>query len=309
MARTTAEFLDGLKSRGVVPASQPLMSVADFLRHADNVITGTLVPLIESCRGDYFVVTKDVALVDAEDTYAIPGRALARSLRDLKWKNTTDKTKRNMILIPLEQEADYSESSGEPTAFFFLGDDVVLRPVPEDPAATDVLEFWYSLWPNRLCAVGDAALVSSVSGGTITCTSVPATMLPGVKCDLIKGEQGNKTVAMDIVISSVAGNQVTFTSTDVPTGIVAGDWISIAGCSPVLQLPDACVSYLETAVCERVMQTIGDLEAASALRIVLKDEERALKMLLEPRVIGEGKIFVNHQLIKRSIRSRAWLNR
>lgn len=309
MARTTAEFLEGLKGRGVVPASQPLLSAADFFRHADNVIAGTLVPLIESCRGDFFVTTTDVALVDKQASYAIPGRSYARGLRDLKWKDTSDNSKRNLILIPMEKEHEYSTDSGDPSAFFFMGDDIVLRPIPKNPGATEVLEFWYSLWPNRLCAVGDAAQVSSVSGGTITCVSVPATMLPGVKCDLIKGVQGNKTVALDIAITSVAGNQVTFTSTDVPSGIVAGDWIALAGCSPVLQLPDACLSYLETAVCERVMQIIGDLEAASALRIVLKDEERAIKMLLEPRVVGEGKIFVNHQLIKRNTRSRGWLAR
>jgi hypothetical protein len=251
-----------------------------------------------------------VALVDEQDEYNIPGRSYARSLRELKWKDTSDDTKRNLSLIRIEQEDSYSSITGDPSAFFFMGDKVVVRPVPTDPATTEYLEFWYSLWPNRLCVVVDAALITNVSSGTLTCSTVPTTMIAGVKCDLIQGTQGNSSLAMDIAITGVAGTQVSFATADVPSSVAAGDWIALAGYSPVLQLPDACLSFLETAVCERVMQTIGDLEAAAALRIILKDEEKAIRQLLEPRIIGEATKFVNHQLLHRSSRSRfGWLYR
>ena len=111
---------------------------------------------------------------------------------------------------------------------------------------------------------------------------------------------------MDVAVTNVAGTQVTFAAAGAPTALAVGDWIAIAGQSPVLQLPDDCYPLFETYVCHKILYAIGDYDGASQLLSDAGEQEKNLKILLEPRIIGEQKKIINRTGLLRGNRGAFW---
>jgi hypothetical protein len=121
--------------------------------------------------------------------------------------------------------------------------------------------------------------------------------------DFVKGTSGNSTLAMDKTISSVASTVITFAANAVPSTLAAGDYITMAGTSPVLQLPNECYPLVETRVAQRILFAGGDFDGAKMLDDAVKEEEKNLKMLLEPRIQGEPTIILNRSGLLRGRRA------
>lgn len=306
MAKTGTEFVTGIKRRITVPASQPLLGDTDFLAFADDIIQSRLVPEINAMRQDFFVTSVDLPIVQDQDEYSIPYRAVGRILRDLKRRSVAG-SKADITLIGIEDE-HMTVTNGIIGSFFFKGDKFVVRPIPT--ASTDVLEVWYDLRPSKIVTADMGAVVTSFSLDSITVSSVPANITTGSVVDLIQGISGNWFIKIDMTVTNVSGNILSFATGTVPTTLAVGDWVSIAGTSPVIQLPDECYPYLETETCLRVLNSISDYEGAKALMADAKEELKNLKLLLEPRAMGEATKIVPRRGLARGMRNRArwgWL--
>jgi hypothetical protein len=308
MAIDTTRMLRGLKRRITVPAAQQLIGDTGFLELGDDVMLEKMVPLLLSTRQDFFVVSTDVDSEDGVNTVDIPARAIGRGLRDIKYSyDGTNTSIRSLILIPIEDEHKFARS-GDPKGFYFKGDKVVLVPTPaSDEQYTQI---WYDLRPGRLVQTSAAAQVTAISVGVIntvvTVSTLPSTIVAGAVVDFVQGVQGNSTLGMDVAVTNVSGTQITFDADDAPTGLVVGDWITIAGQSPVVQLPDDCYPLFETLVCHRILYALGDYDGANALLAAAGGQEKDLKILLEPRIIGEQKKIINRNGLLRGGRSAFW---
>lgn len=300
MAKTGNEILTGIKRRITIPAQQPLMQNDDLLAMVDDIIQSRLVPVIMSMRQDFFVTSTDTSLVSGQDSYDIPKRSVGRTLRDLKRKSSSG-NKSDMTLIGIENE-HFSASVGTPSQFYFKGDKIVV--VPKPSTTTDVLEQWWEIMPSKITTTDKAAVVTSVSLGDVSVASVPSTLVTGRSADFVAGYAGHYLKAMDKTITNISGNVISFATADVPSSLVAGDYISLAGYSPVMQLPDECYPYLETETCYRILQAISDYEGAKFLMEDIKVELTNLKMLLEPRIRGEATKIIPRLGLARGSRSR-----
>lgn len=307
MAKTGNELITGIKRRVTVPASQPLLGDSDFLAMADDVIQSRLVPEISAMRQDFFVTSVDQPIVADQDEYPIPYRSIGRTLRDLK-RRTDSKSKSDVTLIGVEDE-HMAPTNGVVASFFFKGDKYVLRPVPT--ATTDVMEVWYDIRPSKITTTDMAGLITSFTTDDITVSAVPSDITTGSVVDLIQGVSGNWFTKIDMTVTNVSGNVISFTPGTVPSTLMAaGDWVCSAGKSPVVQLPDECYQYLETETCRRVLNAISDYEGAKALAEEAKVELKNMKLLLEPRALGEATKIVPRRGLARGIRSRwrwGWL--
>lgn len=287
MATTTETLLARIKRDITMPANEILLEDADILAIADDVMRSQMVPLLLSLRQEYFLTSSTTPLVAGQNSYAIPYRAIGRTLRDFKLEDATG-TVRSLSLIPIEDEHRLV-SAGAPYSFYFKGDKVILLPTPTSTVST--LIFWWDLAPNDLVVPTAAAQVSSVSGDTVTFLTVPQTFIAGVTLDFIQGQSGNSLLAMDKAITSVAGTQVTFTTGDVPTTLVAGDWVALSQQSPVVQLPNEVLPLFQAWTEQGCLKAIGDYEGAKAL--VTNDLERNVKLMMQPRIQGEPSIIMN----------------
>lgn len=298
MAKTGDQILTGIKRRITIPQSQPLLLNDDILAVADDVVQSRLVPVLISMRQDFFVTTKDVTIVANQVEYDIPSRAVGRTLRDLKRK--VDGTgKVDVTLVGIEDE-HFSALTGIPNQFYFKGDKVCLSPKPS--GGGDILEMWYELMPSKLTTTDKAGRIVSIGTSDVTVSQVPSTLQIGTVCDIVAGQAGHSCKLLDSAITNIAGNVIHFSS--IPTNVAVGDYVTVAGYSPVMQLPDECYPYLETETCYRLLQSISDYEGAKFLQADIEVELKNLKMLLEPRIQGEATKIIPRMGLARGARSR-----
>lgn len=300
MAVTSDALVDGIKKRVTVPASQALITDADIMAIANTMIRGRMLPLVESLNQEYFVTSSETALVASQTAYAIPYRAIGRKLRELKLIDGNNNVM-NLSQIALEDAQLYTGTSPL-VGFYFKGDKVMLVPdVGSDVDTDTVLQFWWYSPPNVLCAVADAARVTSIASATVTCTTVPSAVSSASAVDFIQGKSGNAIYDFDAVPTSSTTTTVVFSSSAaIPTELAAGDYISAAGTSPVINwLPNEAQPLLESYCAQRVCQRIGDFDGARDIAEDIKEEEKALKLLLEPRIDGEPVIIINRRSLVR----------
>lgn len=311
MSIDTTRFLRGLKRRITVPAAQQLIGDTGFLELGDDVMLDKMVPLVLSTRQDFFVVSDEVQTVSGVSEVDIPSRAIGRGLRDIKYSyDGTNTGVRSLALITIEDEHKFARE-GDPCGFYFKGDKVILVPTPQSD--DQYTQRWYDLRPGKLVQTSAAGQVTAISVGAtqtvVTVAAIPSTFIASTVVDFIQGSQGNSTLAMDVTITNVAGTQITFDVDDVPTSLAVGDWIALAEQSPVVQLPDDCHPLFETLVCHRILYAIGDYDGASQLLSDAVEQEKNLKILLEPRIIGEQTKIINRNGLLRGKRGPFWRGR
>lgn len=309
MAITADRLIAGVKRRVTIPASQVLLQDADILAFADDMISSRIVPILESVNQEYFVRQEEIPLVAGQSVYDIPYRAVGRALRDLKIQDANNNL-RNLAMIALE-DAQVYDSSSSSLGFYFIGDKFRLVPdVPSSISVSQSILAWYRLPPNHLCKVADAALITSISSPNIVVSAVPSTMIAGTSIDFIQAKSGSSILGMDVAITGVAGTTITFAADDIPDDLQAGDYISLAQTSPVINfVPNEMYSLIESYTATRVLQSIGDFEG---LRVIAEDisvEEKNMKMMLEPRIDGEPTIIINRWGLVRGNKfaQRRWL--
>ncbi len=308
MTITVDGFLERLKSRITIPNNQVLLTNDKMLGMADDVMKERMIPLLLSVNQNYFVVVEEVPGVADQDTYSIPYRSIGRGLRDLKVRwGAEENGLNNMAMIALEDANMWGNNAitNAPWAFYFRGDKFIILPFPQDDNFT--LHLFYNMQPNNLVESSDACLVQSVSTNIVTCLNVPTGYSAGVTIDFIQGQSGCSTLDFDVAIAGAAGNQITFASADdIPTDLAAGDWISLAKTSPVIQLPDEAEPLLLCWTAERICYAIGDFEGADKLAQRSVEIATNLRMVLSPRIEGAQTKIVNRNGLLRGQGYRGW---
>lgn len=293
MTITVDSFLSRLKRRITMPSSQSLLDDDQMLEMADDVMRERIVPTIMSVNQNFFMYPYTETLVAEEAQYTIPYRAIGRGLRELQIRNGTSDTDpvANLTLINME-DAHFYGGPGSPTGFYFMGMDKVVL-VPRPISANFELLGWYNLQPSTFVPTSDAALVSSISDDVVTCSNVPSSFVAGSVIDFVQGYSGCSILSMDVEITNVSGTQITFAADDVPSTLVAGDYISLKQTTPVLQIPDEAVPLLEVWTAERVLYAISDFEGADKLAQRAIDIKENCLTVLAPRIEGEPTKIVN----------------
>jgi hypothetical protein len=291
MTTTSEEFLADVKRLITVPANQYRLDNAGFLAFGNRKTQDTLVPVIDSLQQEYFVTTSTVPILTGINEYAIPSRALGRKMRDVKLVSPSG-GRSDFPKIAVEREQFY-RVGGSPFGFYFYGDRIRVVPVPAADGYS--LQLWWFLGPSKLVLSSAAAVVTAINTDVVTVAAVPSNIVAGSIVDFVQGVGGNSTIGYDKTVVSIVGNDISFATGDVPTlpALAAGDYISLAQTSPVLQIPDSAVPYLVTLTAMEVLQSIGDYEGHAALKETRDTQEKNLKMLLEPRVEGEATPIIN----------------
>jgi len=267
------------------------------------------VSLMMSVNQNYFVTSENETLVSSQDAYCIPYRSIGRTLRDLKLvQNDSNSSTSDMSLVALEDEHLFARD-GVPRFFFFQGDRIMVRPTPN---TTDFyLKKFYDLQPSRMVTGSEAALVASITDNVVTVTgSMPSEITTGVLVDFIQGKQGCRTLGMDATTTNVSATQITFASSDdIPSDLVAGDYVSLFQTTPVVQFPDEAVPLIITLSAVRVMHAIGDFEAQDKLEQDAARQEVALLKMIAPRIEGENTKIVNRRGLLRGQGFNSWRSR
>lgn len=307
MARTSDELVTAVKRTFTVPSNQALLQDSDIMAFASEELLSKMVPMMISLRQDYFLRVERYAITADIDQYAIPYRAIGRSLQDLKICDGTQT--RRMSLIQ-SNDAHLLRLSAIPYSFYFRGDNIVIVPA-KSAGQTLSLEFWYFMRPNSLVATTSAAKVVSVLGDEITVDAVTPDMVPGALIDVVQGRQGNALLAYDCEISNVAGTTITLVTGSLTTAIepnpvptvTSGDWVSLAQTSPVIQLPDETFEMLVYRTSMRCLEAIGDFDGKRSVAEQLPSLEKDVEKIMAPRIQNEGKKVIQRNSLLRGTRT------
>lgn len=281
---TTGHLLVSVSRRTFVPQSGAALSAADILRVMTEELRSSVVPLLLRVAEEFYVQESDTALVAGTAEYAIPSRAGGLELRDVQVLAASGES-RSLAWVDPEEMVGRRLLAGPPSRFCLKAESVVVHPTPS--AAGETLRLSYHRWPSHLVPTVEAGAVTTTAGNVANLGSVPGTFTTSTPLDVVQGRPPFKILGADLLPSAVGGSSVTFSS--LPTGIVAGDYVCLAGESPVAQVPHALYPLLVERTVGTILRSKGDLKryAASA-----KESERLERLAVETlgkRVVGEAR--------------------
>lgn len=299
MAYTTSNLIEAIKSKALVPSNQNTFTPESMLAIADEELQNAIVPAIMAAREDFFVTYMEYDIVNGQALYDIPPRAIGMILHDVTMFDSinvasTQRTgERSIPWVSSDSNSyrtsDYATYSFQ--AFFIRGNKVVLTPPPN--VNSGVLRLYYYQRPSRLVPIASAARIDDIDtvANTITVSNLPTTMNITTLVDFIKAQPGFDTLDTDSPIVNISGLVLTFS--ELPSGLSLGDYIALAGETPVMQIPIEFHSVLAQRVAVKILEAIGDVQGSNLARTKLQEIEMHVKNLIQPRVHGEFKKVVN----------------
>lgn len=287
MAFTTANLLTSVERQSFAPTNQSTFSTSDILELANEVSKTSILPAILDVREEYYLTYYDYSITANIASYAVPNRAMGLIVREVQIIGS-DGNIRNISRTSVDQLHRFgSTATSVPDVFYMKGDEIVLFPTPG--TALNTLRVYYHLRPGDLVETTSAAIISAINTSTnvITVAAIPSTWITGDSFDLIQRNGGHRHMSIDLTSTLVSGTAITLPS--LPTGLAVGDYVAIAGQSPVVQMPPDFQPVLSTLVAAEMLLSMSQPRGEKVLAKGLKALESAQRMLT-PRVIGEQEV-------------------
>jgi hypothetical protein len=292
---TVSNVVASLKRRGQIPrSSERSFGEDDLIALMSEELQTYMVTLLMGIREEWFVHTKDVT-TDGSTRYAIPERSIGSKLRQVLLGSGGNNY---LVLNRIEPKQAYESIYGldtNPAGFSngYILYDTEIQIVPTQTTG-QTLRMVYFRRPNRLVAEDACGLITAIDTDTrevtVTAGEVPTTFTSSVTYDLVSGRPGFRTLAMDQSVT-VASNVLTFAQA-LPDGLQVGDYVCLAGESPIPQIPVEMQPLLAQRTVVKVLEALGDPKVATA-KAMLDDQRNAAITLLTPRSEGDSRFLTN----------------
>ncbi len=281
-------LLASLKRRGLIPTALEPFGEADFLALANEELRTYVLPLVRKVREELLWTRSSLALVAGQKAYRLPARCAAEVLRTAHLDDGTEEPPMLQRIEPQQASALAAAGASGPAAYYLEDDSLVLVP---KPAGAGTLLLRHLFRPGQLVAGASAAEVTAFNAGAKTVTfrlatqvaGVPSGFATGLAYDIIRGVPGFRCRAMDAT-ATLASNVLTF-SASLPADIAAGDFLALAGQSPVPQVPSEFHPLLAERiayVCARALSA----ERGEEMRPELERMEARVESLFAQRTEG-----------------------
>lgn len=305
----TDELLEDVRLRASLPSGDARFTDAILLGMASRELRERVARLLVRASAEWLVYEGTTAVASGTSAVRLPPRALDGRARDVVWRDSGG-TETSLREVAQEDVHRYAGESGTPEAFLVRNHGVVLLPTP-NVAGTAVLPYYAR--PNRLVPPSACAQITAVNAGShsVTIAALPAGFAVGAALDFLRATPGFEFVGVDCYPTgytvSGGGYDITFSGTqstgelasslasplaaggtEMPSGLAVGDWVCLAGTSPVPQVPVECHGLLACLTAIAALRSVGeDASALEADRDTLMSDAVAG---VTPRVEGEARI-------------------
>ena len=281
----TVELLDDARERGSIPPGDLRFTDAQMLKAATKELREGCAPLLHQAKSEHLVTPYSVAVEPGVAEYRIPPRAIGGGgLRDAVWEYSGHKV--SLREIPVEEVPHWGDSQGTPTGYYPRGYSVVLVPTPN---VVGTLHLPYYARPNALVLPSVCIYVNGPvqqdGANLLIGASVPIPFTVGQTVDVMRSTPAFESLVMDapvVAVDPLGLLTVEATSSQVQEG----DWVSLAGTSPVVQLPVEMLGLLAVRTARRALKAAGDSRWRDLDEDVSELEGRA-RTWLSPRNDGE----------------------
>lgn len=295
---TTDGLIASIKRRIALPDAQNLFSDTDLIAFMGDELSSTIEPLVHSVQQEYWVVKVDVPLVINQTNYTLPIRGVVNGLRLLTLVDSNNNEIEFPLLRPENTASTYNWLSPYSTStlygFYMEDDHIVVFPqqVVNNPVMS--ARFRYERAPSQLCATSEAAQITALNGGNVvTVDNIPTDWAISMSYDVVKGQPAFASKGDDVTLTvlNTGTSQITFSA--IPTGVVVGDWISIAGTSPIPQIPFQLFPYLAQCVATKCLEGMEDTQVLQAAQQKQNQMKEDLLKMMQPRDMGNVQTVIN----------------
>jgi hypothetical protein len=296
VAWDTTELLASVRQRAMLPtATGDGTADADILRFATEEIRTRLAPYLLQAREEFLVSSSSAALVSGKAAYRINGRALGSKLNRIALIDSSG-LERALTLIKPSDRRLYPQT-GVPVAYSVEAASVVLTPTPDSSSTSFTLKQWFYMRQSDLVTVAAAGVIEVIDGNQVTLSTadVPAASM-STRYDLIRATPGFEPLALDLLPTGLPFAN-TFEFASLPADLEVGDYLCIAGQSPVPYLPADLHPVLYQRVAVKMLESLGDSEGLANAKRELDEMERMALALITPRVDAQPHVFVDNSLL------------
>lgn len=283
---STNGLIESVKIDCAVPINQSTWTPTAILAVASKLQLVKIVPLVRTLHAKHFETFADQAATRSTLSYPIDAGAANRSLVNVAALDVNDRPVK-LAPIDLHQEIDlgawwraHIRTHPETGCGYYPQGDR-LHFFPE--AFDGTLRLYFHRLPNRLCRsqtvtiqgnsyAAEAVQVVSVNTdtGAITCTasSVPSTITTSTPVCVVQGTPGFEHRILTATPTAVTSTIVTLGSNIAEVaaaGIVAGDWLQLAGDTAVPQLPLDVHPILSMATAAHILRVMGSPQLQAAV--------------------------------------------
>ncbi len=281
---TTTDLLTSIKARAMFPdASSGSLGTATLLNYATEELLITLVPMIIGVRQNYYETYTDTTITNGLTKIAVPTRAIGGALASVQYIRNTEVRQ----MLPIDPSTvTTTQLSSYPTNYYFQNNDIVPYPLPA--SAQGVIRQRYFQRPSRLEQTANCAQITAVDATTVTCSAIPTSWAIGNAVDFVPGTVEKATpYGLASAITNISSTVITFTATPVDSAgaslVTVGDWVALAGYTPIPEVPFEFQSILAQASACRGLEAIKDIAGLqNALQTLEKNQSAATK-LMTPR--------------------------
>jgi hypothetical protein len=283
---TTDDLVASIRVRGRVPTSQTTFTDARIRKLCDEEIGLGLLPQILAVRENYYVRDHEYNITSGQSEYRIPSRAVGVKLKGVFYVDPSG-NECPIPQIPFEERGFYQSGNQSMPVFYIKANSVVL--VPEPTSTSGTLKLSYFIRPNSLVAVSAAGEITAIDTAlnTVTVSTIPSTFSVGDEMDFIKHDGGFECIAINQSITAINSTTISFAS--LPSGLEIGDYVSLAGETPIPQIPAELHPVLALRVVVSVLESLGFVNEMKAAQAKLQEAEKATDVLIAPRADSNAK--------------------
>jgi len=324
LSNEAAYHIEQARIRGGIPQTDSRFTTARMLSLLTAEMQGALAPMVHAAKSDHGVVPYSVTAPPGTARYSLPASAFANTLRDVFWIDANQQAS-PLTQISASNPMVYTlrgQPGSKPLFYTLQGSSVVLYPTP---SVAGTLAMPYYARPANLVLVDEAPAtegavqVAAVGYNATTHTLVVGTVVApptplqpastAVALDIVRHTPGFETIVRateaDVFAEELTPTSWQYTIVNVleNPGVAPGDYICLAGESPVPQIPVELCPLLHARVAYVAVPSTGDSsQAASALASQVAELTQRATDFLRPRVesaspeVGRG--MANNPMIR-----------
>jgi hypothetical protein len=282
-----------VKRRGFIPDNNTSYTAADLLAWMTAEVQTYIAALLKGVRQEFLVTSQDIAFT--ADTVQIPTRAVANGLRTVKL--LVGGAESPLEYIEPERTWQYGTGLSTPVGYTLRGSALIL--VGCAATVTGTLRVSFMQRPSICVGSTAAGQISAINTGTktvtlqsvevsssgvetITAATMPTTFTTSATYDFVRGTSGFDNLALNQAVTATGTGTLTFSSA-LPTGLAVGDWVSLAGETPIPQIPVELHPLLAQRVTVKLAEATGS-PRLKEVKAMLDEQRKDAVMLLQPRV-------------------------
>ncbi len=306
---TSEQLIASVKRRINIPSNQNTFTDSDILAFADEELMLAIVPAIMSLHEDHLLFSEEVDLVEDQNEYTIPYRAVGNKLYDLQYIDQNGNAL-EMSRTTLADKPNYngSYSHNQAYAYYVMSNRVGLLP-SVDGLVSGSLSFIYYIRPSSLVLTDEIGTITEIDRdtGVITLSDMPDDFSLSGLFDFYKAKSPHNILAIDLAPSSLnaAGFTITLDPDDIPDELEAGDHIALAQQCSIPQIPSDLHVFLAQKTAERILESQGDLEGLKLAQSKSAEMESRAGNIIDNRVDESPIKLTNRHGILRSGRRRS----